>query len=366
MAESSSAHPERSIAAQGSRSAPARNSSFLDDFQPLIGWCQRQPVGALLAVGIIGVLIYFFGFYKVFVIGTQSTAEWAWRGWNSENDLEHGPLILPIALFIVWYHRAELAAAPKASSFFGMGLTLLGVITFVLAVRTLQPRIAIIAVPVLAYGITYYLWGRRTANLVLFPCAFLLFMVPANFIIHRTVGLQTLTAAIAVKLSNSFGIKVVADGITVEAVDGSFGFKVIGGCSGIRSLTAMTMLAALYVHFMQRDAWKKLLTFGLSLVFALFGNFIRIFSVILFARFISPKKALDLYHDYSGFVFFPIAVGAMVAFNNLLNRDWKHLAHDALRPAPPATLPPASDSASPVKTAGKNKPQSAQPASYDY
>ena len=247
-----------------------------------------------------------------------------------------------------------------------MGLVLLGVFTFVLAVRTLQPRIAIIALPILAYGCTYYLWGAKTARLVLFPCAFLLFMVPANFIIHRTVGLQTLTAAIAVKLANLFGVGVVADGISVEAIDGSFGFKVIGGCSGIRSLTAMTMLAALYVHFMQRETWKKLLTFGMSLLFALFGNFIRIFSVILFARFISPKKALDLYHDYSGFVFFPIAVGAMVAFNNLLNRDWKHIAHEALNRPILRSLPPAPAAGKTVNAPAKSKPSSAQPASYDY
>jgi exosortase/archaeosortase family protein len=71
-----------------------------------------------------------------------------------------------------------------------------------------------------------------------------------------------------------------------------------------------------------RTPLRGLILFGLSIVFAVLGNFARVFSVVLFARFIDPKIATGLYHDYSGFVFFPVAVLAMVGVGNLLNRDW--------------------------------------------
>jgi hypothetical protein len=47
--------------------------------------------------------------------------------------------------------------------------------------------------------------------------------------------------------------------------------------------------------------------------------------VILVAKFYDPEFASGLYHDYSGFVFFPIAVAAMVSFGNLLNTTWRSL-----------------------------------------
>ena len=186
---------------------------------------------------------------------------------------------------------------------------------------------------------------------------FLLFMVPVGFLVSRTVGLQTLAANVAARLSGIFGIGVIADGTVLRALNGSFEFEVAGGCSGIRSLTAMTVLAALFVHFTQSVFWKKIVIFGGSLVFALLGNLVRIFTVVLVARFIDPKFASSIYHDYSGFIFFPVAVLAMLGVSNLLNRDWSHW----VTPEPPPPLP-AKGAA--VAKAGEAK--AASPISYDY
>ncbi len=152
---------------------------------------------------------------------------------------------------------------------------------------------------------------------------------------------------------------MLADGATLHALDGSFHFEVAGGCSGIRSLTAMTMLAALYVHFTQREWWKKAIIFAGSLLFALLGNFVRIFSVVLVARFIGVNLAGGLYHEWSGFIFFPIAIFSMLGVANLLNRDWSGWLKPETLPARRAApaLRTASHPAEPAKPA---------PVSYDY
>jgi exosortase/archaeosortase family protein len=76
-------------------------------------------------------------------------------------------------------------------------------------------------------------------------------------------------------------------------------FEIAEGCSGIRSLMAMTTLTALYAHFTQTVLWKKLTLFGSSIIFAVVGNIGRIFTVILVAKFYDPEFASGLYHDYS-------------------------------------------------------------------
>ncbi len=338
---------------------------FFEECRRVAEWCRREPLAALLTAVLFAGLIYFFGFYRVFQNGAESTAVWAWKAWNAENDLEHGWLILPAALFIVWWHRQELAAAPKRTSLAGLAIAFGGALMFVLAVRTLQGRLAILALPLVAYGAVYFLWGRETAKVILFPCAFLLFMVPLGFLVSRTVGLQTLAAVVAEKLSGLIGIKVQADGVALRALDGSFNFEVSGGCSGIRSLTAMTMLAALYVHFTQREMWKKVTIFGGSLFFALLGNMMRVFSVVVFAKYINPHLAAGLYHDYSGFIFFPIAVGAMIGFSNLLNRDWQSMLSSALAPET-ARAPAQSAATTEAKPNVSAAPKPGGPISYDY
>jgi exosortase len=343
-------------------SSPAETAS--DPWTGFISWVRREPLQVLLIGLVLAVWTYFFGFYRVFMNGAESTAIWAWHAWNPENDLEYGGIILPAAAAIAWVHRDALRAAPKSTSWAGLVIALGGAILFVLAVRTLQPRLALMGLPALIYGGVRFLWGRATARIILFPCAFLLFMVPAGFLVSRTVGLQNLAATVAAKLSTLIGIGVLADGATLHAMDGSFTFEVAGGCSGIRSLTAMTMLAAVYVHFTQREWWKKAILFGGSLLFALLGNFVRIFSVVLVARFINPTLAGGLYHEWSGFIFFPIAVFSMLGVANLLNRDWSTWLKPETLPAPAATPAAAPRSErSEARPADGAKPS---PVSYDY
>src|SRR5207253_10947690 len=91
------------------------------------------------------------------------------------------------------------------------------------------------------------------------------------------------------------------------------------GRSGLRPLTAMAMLTAIYVHVTQDRLWKKIVIFAFSIVFAVAGNIGRLFGVVLVARFIDPKLAAGIYHDYSGWIFFPVALLAMFGFSKLVN-----------------------------------------------
>ncbi len=316
-----------------------------------LGWVRARPLDAALWAVLVSALVYFFCFFKIFVNGQLSTFDWAWSAWNPENNQEHSVFILPVAAWVIWYHRDRLAAAKKQPSNLGLVITAFGALLFVLSARTLQPRIAIFALPVIIFGSVWFLWGRQVARVFLFPCAFLLFMIPIGGLVQGTVSLQLLVSSVCNALAAMIGVKIEVSGTTIRSLDGSFNFEIAEGCSGIRSLMAMITLTALYVHFTQRIFWKKAVIFGSSLVFAVIGNIGRIFTVILVAKFISPKLASGLYHDYSGFVFFPIAVSGMVAFGNLLNMDWRKVAADALAPEKPA----------PTES---GKP--AAPISYDY
>lgn len=297
-------------------------------------WVQENPLAASLCAANLAILLFFFGYFRCFVNGIQSTAEWAWSSWNPENNQEHSIVILPVSIFLVWYHRDKLAAAPKQPSNSGLWLIGAGLLCFVLSVRTLQPRLAVFSLPLLILGIVWFLWGRAVARLCLFPCAFLLFMIPIGGLVQGTVSLQLLVSSVCNILASFIGVKIEASGTTIRSLDGSFNFEIAEGCSGIRSLMAMITLTALYVHFTQREIWKKVVVFGGSIIFAVIGNIGRIFTVILVARFISPKLAGGIYHDYSGFIFFPIAVATMVSFGNLMNLNFRQLL-DPGAPKPP-------------------------------
>src|SRR4029077_17506001 len=280
-------------------------------FEHVNDFVRREPLGALLIATIIATFVYFFGFVPLFikgafVSGACSTLGWAWQAWTGNQ--EHSKLVPFISLGLVIYHRKEIGAAVKRGSNLGLVFVLAGVALFLLSARCLQPRFALAAVPFLIYGSVLYLWCRQVARIFLFPCGFLIFMIPLAAIEQGTFRLQFVITSAVGFLSNLVGIKIDALGTTLTAADNSFNFGIAEGCSGIRSLFAMIMLTAIYVHITQREIWKKIVILAFSLGFAIVGNTGRIFTVILVARFIDPKLASGIYHDYSGYVFFPIAL----------------------------------------------------------
>jgi exosortase len=336
-------------------------------------WCLRHPVQAALLAGMAGVVAWFFCGYRPLSNGAMSFFRWSHEAWNTENDLEHGWLILPGAIVVAWLHYGNFAEAEKRPSWLGLLPLLFGILLFVIAVWTLQPRLALIGLPFMIFGCVWYLWGWPVARVAMFPCTLLFFMVPIGFLLSHTVPLQRLVASAVTTLSNLVGIGVERDGVKLLALDGSFQCEVAGGCSGVRSIMAMTLLSFIYVHFNLREPWKKLLTFAMTLPFAVFGNIVRVFTIVLASKWFGESIGTGPWHNISGFVItIPIAVGAMILFADTLNRDWSGLkgvllARDTPAPAsekPGDTVGPSDEAAPVAKPTGSRPAQS--PISYDY
>lgn len=352
---------ETASTSSSSSSSPA--PSLGESLRRFGHWCVAHPLHALLFFAAIGALIYFYCGYKPFGKGSHSVWLWAYEAWNAENDLEHGVLILPGAIFVAWLQREAFTRAPKRGSWLGLVPLVLGITFFVIAARMLQPRISLIALPLIIGGAVWFLWGGTPSRIAFVPCLLLLFMVPAGFLLNHTQPLQQLVAVVVTAMSNLVGVGVDRQGVSLLARDGSFQCEVAGGCSGIRSIMAMTLLSLLYVHFNERTWWKKIVVFAMTLPFTVLGNIVRVFTIVLASKWFGQKVGTGPWHDISGFIVtIPIAVGAMIGFSELLNRDWSGMKRKLLTREQPS---------SPTKATEPTKEKSAasspsSPISYDY
>ncbi len=321
-------------------------------------------MAAALLVASLGTLVWFFCGYKPFLPhDPHSTWRWAREAWNEANDLEHGPLILPGAIVVAWLQRHDFAAAVKRESWAGLVPLLFGIFVFIVAARAQQPRYALVALPILIGGAVWFVWGWPTARVAAFPCILLLFMVPVGFILGHTQPLQNLVASIVTGVSNLVGVGVNREGVALIARDGSFRCEVAGGCSGIRSLIAMTMLSLLYAHFNERVFWKKVAIFAATLPFTVIGNIVRVFTIVLVSKWFGQDVGTGPWHDISGFIItIPIAVGAMIGFHELLELDWSRWIKTATSPAAPRTKAAKDD----IVPDDQTKPSAPSPISYDY
>ena len=299
-------------------------SSSIGWLQSALDWIKCNPLSAALLFTILGTLVYFFGFVPLFSVGTESTLVWAWRAWTPETNYEHAKLIPLIFVFLLWYDRDKLKNAPLSSSPWGWLFIGVGLFLFFAGARTVQARLALTALPFLLFGIVLYVWGGKVARISFFSIAFLLFMVPLNFLTQSTAKLQLIETGIASAVCNFIGIHVNSVGTVVQAADNAFHFEVDEGCSGIRSLMAIAMLSAIYGHFTQDRLWKKVALFAGSILFAIIGNAGRLVSIFAVGRFFGQDLAAGPYHIISGYLSFPFAIAAMMLFGKLLN----------IRPAP--------------------------------
>jgi exosortase len=280
---------------------------------------KADPLRTLFGCTIVATLVYFFGFAHIFSGGRLSTFVWAWQAWTPETNYEHAKLIPLIVVFLVWMARDKLRLAQLGSSSWGWVFIGAGLFLFFASARTLQARLALTALPLLLFGIVLYVFGKQIARVLLFPIAFLLFMVPLNFLTQSTFRLQFLETGIASAVCNLIGIHVNTIGTVVNSADNRFSFQVDEGCSGIRSLMAIAMLSAIYGHFTQDRLWKKIAIFVASLLFAVIGNAGRLVSIFIMGRFFGQDLAGGPYHAISGYLSFPFAILAMILFGKLLN-----------------------------------------------
>jgi len=343
------------------------STSLLDDLRAFARWARANPTPTALLVGIIGTLIWFYSGYKPLTpFDPHSFWRWGLEAWNDGNDLEHGPLILPGAIVVAWLQRETYAQALKRSSWAGLGLLLFGILIFVFASWTQQGRYAFVALPILINGIVCFLWGAEVGRIALLPCLLLLFMVPLGFLLGHTEPLQQFVAVVVTGISNLVGIGVNREGVNLIARDNSFQCQVAGGCSGVRSIMAMTMLSLLYVYFYEKRWWKRAAIFAMTLPLTLVGNIVRVFTIVLVSKWFGQAVGTGPWHDISGFIItIPIAVGAMVGVHELLNIDLSKYTKRLLQPAPAAR-----SEVKPAAKEGEDKPASssapASPISYDY
>jgi len=291
-------------------------------------WVRRNPLHALLTVALVGTIIYFFGFLRLFANHSQAIWPWAWIRFLPQYNQEHSKIIPLIVLGLIWYHRKALTVAPKKGSNVGLIFVFAGILFYIVGARALQPRVSLFGFPFLLLGIVWFLWGKQVARILLFPSALLFFMIPLGAIEQMTFRLQFLSTGIVTALGHLFGMGIHSVGTSIYPASGDWGFDIAEGCSGIRSLIAMVMISAVYVHLREPKLWKKVTIVAFSVMFAVIGNAGRLFTIIIVARLGFPKFAGGIYHNWSDWVFFPIAVFSMFGFAKLLNINWKSMSAD--------------------------------------
>jgi exosortase len=277
-----------------------------------------RPYWRALAGGVGALMIWF--------VGSAIHEEWEPRAYILAMRL------LPLTMvWQAWALRRHLVGRDEPPTVTGPAIVVVAMGIYYLGIKSVQPRLVVISGIVLLYGLALSFRGRDVFRRVFFPISFLFLMVPLNFL-DNTVGfpLRMFVARAATFVLNAIGIEAVQRGSGI--ISNVFSFDVADPCSGIRSLMALTTVTAAYAYVTQHVAWKRWILFMSAMPLAVLGNLARVISIALVAQVYGQEMATKVYHDWSGFILFPVALGAMVLIGVLMNFPYHRIFETWLKP----------------------------------
>ena len=284
----------------------------------------------------VAILIWFYGFDLRYGGGrNESATAWIVSAWNYDLDYEHGMLFPFVIAGLIIYRFKDLKAAAGEGSYWGLLAALIGVLLYAAACRTLQPRIAMGALPFLLWGSALYLWGWRVARMLSFPLFFFWLAIPLPSFQQATTQLQLLATSMAHHGSSLFGVETYVEGTKVLPLKGDWKpLDIAAGCSGIRSLMALLMISATWAYIAKMALWKKVLLFLAAFPLAIVGNALRVISIFVIAEYGNAEWASTTWHDWSGLLlFYPFSLMLLLAIHSVLEGGlpWKKARQRRLR-----------------------------------
>ncbi len=220
--------------------------------------------------------------------------------WIYSDTFQHGFIIFPMVIYLLWLNREKNRSIFPQSSIFGVvilfAFTIVWLTGFASNLALLRHLSFIAMIPVILWS---YFGGKFIKNNI-FPLGYLFFAVPmGEFLVPL---LQDVTATITVYLLRLSNIPVVLEGRYFYIPSGSF--EVAKACSGIRYLIASLAIGSLYAYLMYTSFRRRLLFIILMVLVPIVANGMRAYGIVMLAHYSDYEYAVGFDHLIYGWIFF--------------------------------------------------------------
>ncbi len=238
--------------------------------------------------------------------------------WWVDPNYSHGFLVPLVTIYLIWRKRDKLRALEKRRSYFGLLILLLGLGIYIVGTAGAEYFSARFSLVIVLFGLVFYLNGSKWAKELLFPIAFLGFMIPIPYVIYYSIAfpMQLFSTKLTQLLLHFIGMPSIRQGNIIHLPN--YSLEVVEACSGLRSLVSLLALGAFFAYITFRSNLKRIILFLSVFPIAVGANIFRIFITALGAYVISPKLAEDFLHKLSGLIVFLTAVFSLFIFSLII------------------------------------------------
>lgn len=243
--------------------------------------------------------------------------------WWDDANYSHGFLVPLFSLYLVWQQRAALRTSPRPGNPLGVLVILAGIAALILGDLGAENFLMRSSLIVIISGLVLFHLGTQVFRAVLFPLAFLFFMVPLPGVIFYaiTFPLQRLAAEQAAWTLDALGIPVLLDGNIIHLAQLSLG--VTEACSGIRSLISLFAGAVAWAHLLLPSGWAMVMFVAATLPITILANATRVVLTGLIGRQFGVQYASGFFHEFAGWAIYIFAFVCLLATHSLISAVWR-------------------------------------------
>lgn len=259
----------------------------------------------------------------------------------------HGPVVLAIALWLLYRNWAamEAAAEGRAPSAWGW-VAVVGALLLYAVGRSQQVGIFEVGsvIPLLA-GLILLVYGAAALKKQWFALFFMLFMVPlpAAVVNTLTMPMKIAVSVVTEQVLYLLGYPVGRTGVIIQL--GQYKLLVADVCAGLHTLLTLEALGLLYLNLVRRDSLFRNVTMAILIVpIAFTANVIRVLVLALVTFYFGNEAGQGYLHGFAGIVLFMSALLLIIGFDSVL--QYFEGLRQRLRKPPVAAAASASTTAS--------------------
>ncbi len=234
-----------------------------------------------------------------------------------------------IVAWLIWELWPALRKMPVNGNSHGYAILSAGFLLYIAGYLMENYYVGMGAMEWIYAGLIVLFFGWRIMRALVFPWAFLMFMWPYNFMEDIALELRLLMSSLSHHLLQMIGVENILKGTAIMAVPGaahSFGSDIADPCSGIRSLFALVMIAAVYAFMAFEKLWQQVIIVTLAVPLVIFGNLVRIVLLVLASLHFDEAFAVGTaqqpswFHEAAGYLVYLINFGGLILAGSLLAR----------------------------------------------
>ncbi len=221
--------------------------------------------------------------------------------WVSYAETGHGFIAPPLAAYLVWMKREELAKLPLAGSRKGVWIVAVCSLVAILSHMAQWIFVSQLSLWLTITASLWYLAGPAWVKILRFPLLLLFLTIPPpSFLYTRlTFELQLLASRLGEIGLELLGYSVLREGNILHMVGEKL--SVAEACSGIRSLVTLLFFVTVYGYFMIPTARARILLVLLAIPVAILANGFRIIATGVLSQY-DRSLAHGITHDISGYI----------------------------------------------------------------